>query len=154
MKTTRAPFQVLVFPVTFDEKSNEPLYATFRRNKETGGYWQGIAGGGEGSESPEEAAVRESNEESGITTNSKLIRLESTSTIPVEYVSGFIWGKDVLVIPEHSFGIEVKSQDFTLSSEHTEYQWLNYKDTRDVLHWDSNKNALWELNHRLSNKPI
>lgn len=52
----RAPFQVLVYPYRRLE-GGLVNYALFRRSD--AGWWQGIAGGGEGRESPEEAARRE-----------------------------------------------------------------------------------------------
>lgn len=37
-------------------------------------------------------------------------------------------------------------------SEHAAYHWATYVEAIDMLHWDSNKTALWELNHRLLRK--
>ena len=31
-------------------------------------------------------------------------------------------------------------------------EWLNFEEANNKLKWDSNKNALWELNYRLNNK--
>ena len=39
--------------------------------------------------------------------------------------------------------------EVTLSEEHREYVWLTYKQARDLLYWDSNKTALYELDCRL-----
>ena len=41
------------------------------------------------------------------------------------------------------------SLDFTLSDEHTEFTWGSYELALEMLKWDSNRNALWELNFRL-----
>ena len=54
---SRAPFQVLALPYRITSDS-VILYALFKREPSTGSYWQGIAGGGENSESPLEAAKR------------------------------------------------------------------------------------------------
>ena len=62
---SRAPFQVLVLPYRIT-LGNEVLYALFKRESSSGGYWQGIAGGGENSESPLETAKRETLEEASI----------------------------------------------------------------------------------------
>lgn len=143
----RAPYQILVFPYhkTVDAKIK---YCIFKRKDMK--TWQGIAGGGENGESPIEAAKREALEEAGISTKNKLTKLSSISSIPVEAISGFIWGKDTLVIPEYSFGVEVHNMDINLKDEHTKYEWLNYKKASNKLEWDSNKTALWELNYRLT----
>jgi dATP pyrophosphohydrolase len=144
----RAPFQVLVLPYTRASHGGY-RYAIFRRAPETGCYWQGLAGGGEAGESPLDAAKREAWEEAGISTASNFTSLASMVTIPVVQVSGFLWGRDLLVIPEYSFGVEVFTQKLSLSAEHTRYRWLSFESAHHALRWDSNKNALWELELRL-----
>ena len=145
---SRAPFQVLVLPYKITP-DNEILYAVLKRESSTGGYWQGIAGGGENGESPMEAAKRETHEEAGIDPSNEYIKLDSYAMVPVANVCGFRWGDDVLVIPEYCFGVKVGEERLQLSYEHTEYKWLGYGRAMDMLHWDSNKCALWELNFRV-----
>jgi dATP pyrophosphohydrolase len=144
----RAPFQVLVLPYTLARRGYY-RYAIFQRAPETGAYWQGLAGGGEMGENPLDAAKREAWEEAGISPTSNFLCLASMTTIPVVQVSGFLWGRDLLVIPEYSFGVEVFTQTFLLSAEHTRYRWLSFERAHHTLRWDSNKNALWELDFRL-----
>ncbi len=146
---SRSPFQVLVFPFWISPQG-ERLYAIFRRKPSTGGYWQGIAGGGEGKETPLEAARRESLEEAGIEPANAFVQLNSVCTIPVVNISGFRWGESVLVIPEYCFGVEIAEPRIRLSDEHTHNRWVVYDDGMSLLHWDSNKNALWELNYRIT----
>ncbi|MDB5036190.1 MAG: hydrolase [Chlorobi bacterium] len=148
----RAPYQILAFPYRI--LNGEPRYALFRRNAATGGYWQGIAGGGEEEETPLEAARRESFEEAGISIGSRCIRLDSMAMIPVVQISGFLWGDDVLVIPEYAFGVEVDDDLLVISGEHTEYCWTDYESALAMVKWESNRTALWELNHRLCRHPI
>ena len=144
---TRAPFQVLVFPYRIREHG-EVTYAVFRRQDE-GMPWQAIAGGGEGGETPLEAARREAWEEAGIPPGNTYVELESRTTIPVVQFADFRDRADLFVIPEFSFGVEVVGGDLRLSREHAEYAWLPYPEAHAVLRWDSNKNALWELDRRL-----
>jgi len=144
---SRAPFQVLVIP--YRPTLHGLLYALFRRTQADGGYWQAIAGGGEDAETPLEAARREAYEEAGIHVDSEFLPLASVSTIPVVHM-GFKWGPDVLVVPEHTFGVRADTPEITISHEHVEYRWLPYREAYDILHWDSNRSALWELNHRLT----
>ncbi len=147
---SRAPFQVLVLPyVTTDDRSVR--YALLRREPTTGGYWQGVAGGGEDNETPLQAAQRETLEEAGIQSSNGWIELDSMSMVPVVQVCGFAWGEDVLVIPNHCFGVAVTNERLVLSEEHTEYRWMTYEEAMDSLHWEDNRTALWELNHRLVN---
>lgn len=144
----RAPFQVLVLPYLI-LSSEQIVYAVFRRERSTGGYWQGIAGGGTIGETPLEAARREASEEAGLDPNSEFRRLDSYAMIPVVDVCGFEWGEDLLVIPEYCFGARVNTEQVKLSDEHLEYKWVSYDEAFKMLHWDSNKSALWELNYRL-----
>lgn len=145
---SRAPFQVLVLPYRITQ-DNAVFYAVFKREPSTGGYWQGIAGGGENGESPLVAAKRETHEEAGIDPSNEYVKLDSCATVPVANVCGFRWGDDVLVIPEYCFGVKVEDEQLQLSYEHTEYRWLSYDSAMEILHWDSNKCALWELNFRV-----
>ncbi len=145
----RAPFRVLIFPYRL-RPGGEIEYAVFRRADFPGGVWQGIAGGGEGEETPLAAAKREANEEAGIPDDASFIALDSVATIPVEFVGGFLWDDDVLVEPEYCFGVQIQqNQSLMLSSEHTEFEWVDYDSALDLLKRDSNKHALWELNLRL-----
>ena len=143
-----APFQVLVLPFRVTP-AGDVEFAIFRRGHVQ--CWQWIAGGGEGDESPEQAARREAFEEAGIHKRSRLVRLDSVASVPrTEFLDSSHWGSEIYVIPEHSFGVEVAKGDIVLSHEHTEYTWLPYDRARELLKWDSNKVALWELNQRLS----
>ena len=148
----RAPFQVLVFPFRRTE-DDRIEYAIFKRSDAH--YWQAIAGGGEDEETPPQAARREAYEEADIPQSQRYIELSSRATVPVVSICGFNWGEDVLVIPEYCFGVEVTGRTLKLSHEHSEFCWTDYDGASSLLRWDSNKNALWELNVRLNefNRP-
>lgn len=147
----RAAFQVLVLPYRRTEEGL--LYALFRRSD--GAYWQGVAGGGEAAESPLEAARREATEETGLAGDREFFELDSRSTIPVLHVTGeFTWGPDVLVIPEYAFGVRSDSAELVLSREHTEYGWFSIAAAMSAVRWDSNRTALWELDHRLRHSSV
>lgn len=142
----RAAFQVLVLP--YREVEGELRFALFRRSD--GAYWQGVAGGGEAGESPLQAARREAAEEAGLDGDFEFVELDARATIPVVHVTGELtWGPDVLVIPEFTFGVRVGSPELTLSDEHTEYGWFDFDAAMKAVQWDSNRSALWELDHRL-----
>jgi len=145
---SRAPFQVLVFPYMIDS-NGEILCCVFRRQIEDGGYWQAIAGGGEGAEAPLDAAIREGFEEAGIPEDCEYVQMDSCATIPVADVCGFLWGSDILVIPEYAFAVRVVDAQIALSREHTDFRWVDYDTATQMLKWDSNRTALWELGFRL-----
>ena len=142
----RAKFQVLIFPYRFKNKTIE--FAIFRRSNTD--IWQGISGGGENDESKFEAAKRESFEEAKIPKDLNYLLLNSMTMIPAKCFN-FCWGKDVIVIPEYSFGVNINDHKIEISNEHKEYNWVSYKEAIKYLHWDSNKTAIWELFYRIHN---
>lgn len=118
-------------------------------------FWQGIAGGAEDNESPLETAKREAFEEAGISFSSKYYQLQFKGNVPVSaFTARRYWPKDVYVIPEYYFAVNCDGIDIILSKEHTEFRWVSYEEAVKLLKWDSNKNALWELNERLLNNDL
>lgn len=145
----RAPFQVLVLP--YRTTSTGLQIAVFRRADYD--LWQFVSGGGEDDETPLAAAAREVAEEAGIV-DVAVQPLVSTTTIPACWFPAWAqWPQDILLIPEHSFAVDVGDQDVALSSEHLEFAWLSVDRAMQRLRFDSNKNALWELHERLNPRP-
>ncbi len=144
---TRAPFQVLVYPYR-QTGQNQWEFAIFKRADE--GFWQAIAGGGEGNETPLQAARREAFEEAGILPTAEFMCLDTIESIPVTgFAESPAWGEQIYVIPQHCFGVHLISPELTLSEEHSEYAWLGYEQARQCIRFDGNKTALWELHQRL-----
>ncbi|MGH3831955.1 MAG: NUDIX domain-containing protein [Pseudonocardiaceae bacterium] len=134
--TSRAAFQVVVFP--FRLEGDGFVYALLRR--QDAGYWQG-------------AARREAREEAGVGDDAVFVVLDARVTVPVVAVTGkFTWGPEALVIPEYAFGAGVESAELGLSDEHTEYDWFSFDQASKAVKWDSNRTALWELDHRLRHR--
>ena len=146
---TRAPFQVLVLLHRQDTWGGIK-YGLFRRRDHD--YWQGIAGGGEGAETPLEAAYRETAEEAGLGPDDVVVnQLMAFAMIPAVQVGGLLWGPAVPVIPEYSFGAKCDARaEVTMSLEHVEFRWATYATAASLLKWNSNRTALWELDYRLS----
>jgi len=146
----RAPYQVLVYP--YRRSSDGQIeYALMKRADK--GYWQSIAGGGEDDEKPLEAARREAYEEAGIPSASEFIQLDTVEPVPViEFRDGYLWGDNVYVIPQYCFGVKAQDTQITISREHTEYKWLSYEEAYQLLKFDGNKTALWEMDKRLKGK--
>ncbi|MBO5269237.1 MAG: NUDIX pyrophosphatase [Clostridia bacterium] len=145
----RAPFQILAIPYRMHH--GVPQYCVFHRSDCD--QWQFIAGGGEDSETPAEAATREIFEEGGVSVQSPL-SLTSMCYIPTEIFPKkrlYCWPDDLYVIPEYAFGFEC-TEKLVLSKEHTECLWLDYSTARAKLTWDSNKTALYELHCILTAK--
>lgn len=144
---TRAPFQVLVYP--YRQVGDKAFrYALLKRSDL--GFWQAITGGGEGSETPLEAARREAYEETGIPPDSAFLQLDTVEPIPVTaFKDSHVWGEDVYVIPQYCFGVRVEDERLCLSHEHTAYRWPGYEEAQGLLKYDGDKTALWELDRRL-----
>ena len=144
----RQPFQVLVFP--FLRTAGADLrYAIFRRADL--GIWQGLAGGGEGDERPEDAARREAFEEAGIARESPLLRLDTVGRIAVENFADRVhWDSALRTIPEYGFGVAVTSETLPLSEEHSDYAWLDVEAALQRLEWQTNRALLRELHGRLT----
>jgi dATP pyrophosphohydrolase len=144
----RAPFNALIFPYRFIKHSIE--YAIFNRSDSEEDFWQGLSGGGEDSETPIETAIRETWEESRIPKDSQFIQLDSIFSVPVTaFGDSHLWRKDKYVIPEYCFGVFVEGQNIVLSHEHTEFKWLTFEKAIELLRFESNRIALWELDQRL-----
>lgn len=150
---SRAKMQVLIIP--FLREGESVLYGIFRRADM--GIWQFIAGGGEDGEMPPEAAKRETREETGIGEDAVFYSLESICSIPAQCFSEKsrkVWGETCLVIPEYAFAVEANSTRIVLSAEHGEYRWVDYLTATRLLHYDSNKTALWELDQKIKQNRI
>ncbi len=144
---SRAPLQINVIPYCKNENGRYE-FAVFHRAD--GSMWHFVSGGAEDGETPAKAAIRELKEEAGITLIHNWIKLDSRASIPKDaYPNITHWPKEVLVLPQFSFAVDVSGQEIVLSREHDEFRWLSFDDASKLLKWDSDKVALWELNERL-----
>ena len=138
-------YQVLVFP--FRKCDGEHFeYAIFRRIRS--GMWQAISGGGKSGEPFVEAVKRECSEEAGIPESADYFALQTINSVPIHYFDEQT-PEGKYVIDEHCFAVDCTGIEIALSHEHSEYRWVDYKRAKEMLHWDSNRTALWELNQRL-----
>lgn len=146
---SRAPYQVLVLP--FRETEDGTIeYALFRRRDMD--FWQGIAGGGEDEETPLEAARREAFEEAGINVGSPIYTLKTVASVPVYHFAEAVkWSKELYVIPQVAFAVNAGDQEINISAEHVAFKWMTFEEAMELLHWENNQTALWELNERLLN---
>ena len=97
-----------------------------------------------------EAAQRELEEETGLPPTRRWVELDAHATVPARLFRDWAsWGPDVYVVRELAFGAEAAMDEIIrLSDEHADVQWLSYSDARELLRWDSNRTALWELHTR------
>lgn len=95
--------------------------------------WQGVAGKIEMGETASQAAKRELLEETGLLPKRMFV---------AEHVSRFYeaHGDRVNLVPV--FGIEVDSDDVTLSEEHCEYKWVTLEVALEHLVWRGQKKGI------------
>jgi dATP pyrophosphohydrolase len=149
----RAPFNVIVIP--FRQIADDVYeFAVFKRADED--YWQFIAGGGEDDELPIVAAIREAYEEGAVPVNSQYYELSSVSPVPAYHFpeARKLWDKKTYLVPNYPFAVEAGEIDIVISKEHTQFKWVQYDECAELLHWDSNVTALWELSQRLKNNDM
>lgn len=146
-QSMRAPFNVIVFPYR-----REPFLQFLLGKRADTPIWQAIAGGGEDQETPQQAALRELREETGLESK-HLIELDARTTVPRTHFAGHeAWHEHPYVITEFAFAAEVNGEP-RRSFEHEALQWCNYIEATGRLRYDSNRTALWELNLRLGSHP-
>ena len=144
----RQPKQIHVY--LYRKRGEIFEYAIFQRS-DLQTCWQGVCGGLEDDETVEQGARRELQEEAGITEQLPLYPLDCVSYIP----SGIFgtrtrerWGKEVVVIPMYYFAMSYDGE-IELSEEHTDVQWLPYRQAYRRLYFEDQRIALYELNERL-----
>lgn len=145
----RANYNVLILPYIIEEKTIK--YCILKRADME--IWQFVSGGGEGDETYLETAKREIFEEINIKVDDEnIIQLDSKCSVP----SGIFpqrfrqnWGNDCHVINEYSFGLRLTYKTLKLSEEHIDYKWVDYETAYNLLKYDSNRTAMWELDSRI-----
>ena len=95
--------------------------------------WQGVAGEIEKGEKAWQAAIRELKEETGF---------DPIRIFVADHVSRFYetHGDRVNLVPV--FGIETETKRITLSSEHSEYKWMDFEDAERTLVWNGQKKGI------------
>lgn len=144
----RAEHQVLVLGYI---KSGIIKYLVMER--EDLRIWQFVSGGGESDEIPVESASREFLEETGKDIDG-FIKLDTMASIPAYFFKEHRNKSDLYVVPEFSFAVELFDEKIKLSDEHISYKFLPYEECREMLKYDSNRTALYELNERLKRETL
>ena len=114
--------------------------------------WQFIAGGAEDEETPIQATRRECWEEANLPPETTFYALDSRGCVPSNIFKKddqARWGKRRFVVPEYAFAAAVRPEQIVLSHEHTAIEWLDEASAAQLLTYDSNRTALWELAERL-----
>ena len=99
--------------------------------------WQGVAGKIEAGETAPQAAIRELDEETGLKPRHMFI---------ADHISRFYEAHDDRINLVPVFGIEVDSDDVTLSEEHCDYKWVTLIQALDHLVWRGQKQGIQVIN--------
>ena len=133
--------------------SEVPLYCVLKR--EDMKIWQFVAGGGEGDEIPKLGASRELCEEIGVCEIdiNLMESLDTIGSVPSNLFEVFreSWKEGLYVIPVYTYAYKMTQTDIELSEEHLDYKWVTYNQAMELLHFDLDKTALWELEMRIKN---
>jgi dihydroneopterin triphosphate diphosphatase len=106
-------------------------FLVLKKSEARGGYWQPITGNVDDCEELEDCVRRELAEETGIN------NLTSCSVI-----DDFSYTKNGQNFHETVYLARVPACDIRLSKEHAEFRWEPYETARDLILYESNKQAL------------
>ena len=135
----RIPIQVLVY-LTYNN-GVEWEYLLLHRTPELGGFWQGVTGAPEGSDTLVQAAQREVFEETGFCpTDVRSIGFSYTFPVDPKWRSSY--ESDVDEIVEHVFVTEVQRGPPELSFEHDAWRWCPLEEATNLLKYPENVEAL------------
>lgn len=146
----REPYQVLVILYNNDK---ELKVCVFHRKKTN--YWQFISGGKESHDRDLiDTVVREIFEETGLNIKREEVKtLETITSIPA------IWFEKIknntILVKENCFAVYLDSfSNISLCDEHDRMLVVASKEAFNLLQWDSNKTALYELSTKLKRRLI
>lgn len=123
--------KVQVHVCYWPEDAAEPRFLLLRRPAEKNFLWQPVTGKIEAGESPEDAAVREVREETGLDLSGKLYKVGLVT-----------FAKDGKTIREGVFWGRSDSTRVELSSEHIEYAWVSGSEAGKRLFYGTNREGL------------
>lgn len=112
-------------------------FLILKTTPERGSFWQPVTGTVEEGEKFVEAALREAHEETGLEFSSDII--------PIFYE--FDFEKNGVKFHEKSFAVEADPESEVIidPNEHVEYEWVNFKEAVNRIHFEDNKKSLCTL---------
>jgi len=141
----RARFEVLVLPYA-TEAFADIAFAVFRDRVLGDGCWHAVRGGGDRGELPLDAARRHASAQAGIDRGHAHVALDSRATVVIEAIAGDY------EIALHAFGVCVDPAGLCVC-DGRELRWLSYRAASGLLASEPERDALWELRHRIGRHP-
>lgn len=141
----KTPISALVLIHTND------LQVLIMERADKAGYWQSVTGSLEGNETPQQAAIREVREETGLDANQYDFQDWQASNVYEIYPHWrHRYAPGVVENTEHLFGLALpQTLPVTLApDEHTRYEWVDWREAANrVFSW-TNIDALKKLGER------
>jgi dATP pyrophosphohydrolase len=138
MRQFRRPESVLIVIYT---DAKEFLLLERRRPP---GFWQSVTGSLEWGETPDRAARRELEEETGIT-QGVLVNLQWTQTYEILASFGKVYAPGVNRNLEHAFSLRLPKPVEVTLTEHVQYRWMSNSEALSVVSSDSNRAVIADL---------
>jgi dATP pyrophosphohydrolase len=113
-----------------------------RRTAKLGGFWQGVTGAPEGTETLLAAASRELFEETQLSPRS-VRQVDFSYSFPLDDDWKWAYHPDVTSIDEFVFLAKIADDiEPTLSFEHDSFEWAGFDRAMGLLKWPNNRMAL------------
>jgi 8-oxo-dGTP pyrophosphatase MutT (NUDIX family) len=100
------------------------------------GHWDFVKGKIEGKETLRQTVLRETKEETGISDLEFIDGFEETIEYNFQFKGEMIYKKVIF------FLANTKTEKITLSHEHLDYTWLNFKDAKQKITYDNARSIL------------
>jgi dATP pyrophosphohydrolase len=138
MQKFRRPESVLIVIYT---DAKEFLLLERRR---PAGFWQSVTGSLEWGETPDRAARRELEEETGIT-QGVLVNMQWTQTYEILPSFGKVYAPGVVRNLEHAFSLRLPERVDVTLTEHVQYRWVGDREALSLVSSDSNRAVIADL---------
>ena len=143
MRMFKKPESVLV--VIFCQTTKRCLML---QRKDDPNFWQSVTGSMEDDELPQDTAIREVMEETGIDIiGQKLKLIDANYSVEFEIFPQFIhrYAPNVKINKEHWFYLPISSEVTPILSEHLSYQWMAIKNAANLTLSPNNAEAIGKI---------